>query len=56
MRTYLKSIVALVLIVSALIIVPPRVWVKNKTAKVIYNGQLSEKVKLFHGKDGRLLF
>jgi hypothetical protein len=56
MRIYVKSIVALLLIVSALIIVRPRVWVKNKTAKVIYKGQLSEKVKLFHGSDGRVLF
>lgn len=34
----------------------PRLWVKNKTAKVIVDGRLSENVKLFHGSDGRLLF
>jgi hypothetical protein len=56
LRAILKLILALLLIVSALIIVPPRVWVKNKTAKVIYNGQLSEKIKLFHGNHGRVLF
>jgi hypothetical protein len=55
-RTLIKSIVVILLIVSALIIVPPRVWVKNKKAKLTYNGRISEDLKLFHGSDGRVLF
>jgi hypothetical protein len=56
MRTFIKSSVVLLLLVSALIIVPPRVWVKNKKAKLTYNGHISEELKLFHGNNGRLLF
>jgi hypothetical protein len=55
-RAILKLIVSLLLIVSALIIVPPRVWVKNKKAKLTYNGHISEKIKLFHGQNGMILF
>lgn len=56
MRTFIKSILFVLLIVSALIIVPPRVWVKNKKAKLTYNGHISEKIKLFHGHNGMILF
>jgi hypothetical protein len=55
-RTFIKSIVVILLIVSALIIVPPRVWVKNKKAKLTYDGRISENLKLFHGSDGRVMF
>jgi len=49
-------IMLLVVAVGAFIILRPRLWVKNKTAKVIVDGRLSEDVKLFHGSDERLLF
>lgn len=49
-------IVLLIVAVGAFIILRPRLWVKNKTAKVIVDGKLSEDVKLFHGSDDRLLF
>ncbi|MCU1311560.1 MAG: hypothetical protein JWO20_2685 [Candidatus Angelobacter sp.] len=55
-RTFIKSIVVILLLVSALIIVPPRVWVKNKKAKLTYDGRISESLKLFHGSDGRVMF
>jgi hypothetical protein len=55
-RKALKLIVPLLLIVSALIIVPPRVWVKNKKAKLTFNGRISENLRLFHGSNGRVLF
>jgi hypothetical protein len=55
-RKNLKYVVPLLLLVSALIIVPPRVWVKNKKAKLTYNGRISENLKLFHGSDGRVMF
>jgi hypothetical protein len=56
LRTLVKSTVVVLLIVSALIIVPPRLWVKNKKAKLTYNGHISEKIKLFHGQNGMILF
>ena len=37
-------------------IVAPRVWVKNKKASLVYNGHISEQIRLFHGSNGRLLF
>ena len=56
-RRKLFAVFALViLLVGTFIILRPRLWVKNKTAKVIVDGQLSENVKLYHGSDGRLLF
>jgi len=55
-RKTLKFVVPFLLLVSALIIVPPRVWVKNKKAKLTYNGHISEKIKLFHDQNGLILF
>jgi hypothetical protein len=56
-RRKLFAIIALVMLsVGGFIILRPRLWVKNKTAKVIVDGRLSEDVKLFHGSDDRLLF
>jgi hypothetical protein len=46
----------LIVLVVAFILLRPRLWVKNKTARVIVDGRLSEDVKLFHGSDGRVLF
>src|ERR1041385_3618783 len=46
----------LIVAIGAFILLRPRLWVKNKTAKVIVDGRLSEDVKLFHGSDGRVLF
>ena len=46
----------LLVLIGAFIILRPRLWVKNKTAKVIVDGRLSEDVRLFHGSDSRLLF
>ena len=51
-----KIAAAVMLIVSAVMIVAPRLWVKNKKALLTYNGHLSEKIKLFHGRNGALLF
>jgi hypothetical protein len=53
-RTAIKISATVLLIAAALMIVAPRVWVKNKKARLIYNGRISEKVKLFHGTANRL--
>jgi hypothetical protein len=50
------AIILLIVAIGAFIILRPRLWVKNKTAKVIVDGRLSEDVKLFHGSRDRLLF
>ncbi|MCU1287269.1 MAG: hypothetical protein JWO13_3619 [Acidobacteriales bacterium] len=52
----IKLLIALALIVSVLMIVAPRLWVKNKKSLLTYNGHISEQIKLFHGKNGALLF
>jgi hypothetical protein len=55
-RKVLAVLALVVVLISAFIILRPRLWVKNKTAKVIVDGRLSEDVKLYHGSDDRLLF
>ena len=55
-RRIFAVVAVLLVLAGAFIILRPRLWVKNKTAKVIVDGRLSEDVKLFHGSDGRLLF
>jgi hypothetical protein len=55
-RRIIAFLAMLIVLVGAFILLRPRLWVKNKTAKVIVDGRLSEDVKLFHGSDGRLLF
>jgi len=55
-RRLITIVTLLVVLAGAFIIVRPRLWVKNKTAKVIFDGKLSEDVKLYHGSDDRLLF
>jgi hypothetical protein len=55
-RGILAAIAVLIVIVGAFILLRPHLWVKNKTAKVIVDGRLSEDVKLYHGSDGRILF
>src|SRR3989442_434495 len=56
LRTFIKSIVLVALIISALMIVAPRLWVKNKKSLLTYNGRISEQIKLFHGRNGAVLF
>ena len=55
-RRMFAFVAVLMVLAGAFIILRPRLWVKNKTAKVIVDGRLSEDVKLYHGSDGRLLF
>jgi hypothetical protein len=55
-RRIIAFLAMLIVLIGAFILLRPRLWVKNKTAKVIVDGRLSEDVKLFHGSDDRLLF
>ena len=52
----LTIVAILAVVIVGFMILRPRLWVKNKTAKLIVDGRLSEDVKLFHGSDDRLLF
>lgn len=56
MKRFVTIAAVVIVLIGAFIILRPRLWVKNKTAKVIVDGRLSEDVKLFHGSDSRLLF
>lgn len=55
MRKVLKIVVPVLLVAALLMIVAPRIWVKNKKARLIYQGHAQEGFLLFHGSGGRLL-
>ena len=55
MRKTLKIVVPVLLLAAALMIVAPRIWVKNKKARLIYKGQATDDFLLFHGSAGRML-
>jgi len=48
-RKWIKWALALLVIVAALMILAPRVWVKNKRATVIVNGTKASGFSLYHG-------
>lgn len=54
-----RKITVLVLMVAAAVclamIVPTRLWVKNKRAFMVYGGRESRELRLFHGGSGRML-
>lgn len=55
LRKLLKIVVPVLLVAATLMIVAPRIWVKNKKARLIYRGQATDDFLLFHGSGGRLL-
>ena len=55
MRKSLKIVVPLALLAALVIIVAPRIWVKNKHARLIYGGHSTERFTLYHGSGGRML-
>lgn len=55
MRKLLKIVVPVLLLAAVLMIVAPRIWVKNKKSRLIYQGRTFENALLFHGSRGRLL-
>ncbi len=55
MRKAMKIVVPVLLVAATLMIVAPRIWVKNKNARLIYQGHATDDFLLFHGSGGRLL-
>jgi len=55
LRRALKILAPVLLVAVLLMIVAPRIWVKNKNARLIYKGHTQEDFLLFHGSGGRLL-
>jgi hypothetical protein len=54
-RKALKIVVPVLLVAAVVMIVAPRIWVKNKKARLIYAGQATDSFLLYHGSAGRLL-
>ena len=54
-RKILKIVVPVLLLAATLMIVAPRIWVKNKQARLIYQGHAMDDFRVFHGSAGRLL-
>ena len=55
MRKALKIVIPVLLLAALVMIVAPRIWVKNKKARLIYHGRSTEDFLLFHGSGGRML-
>lgn len=55
MRKAVKIVVPITLLATILMIVAPRIWVKNKQARLIYHGHATDSFRLYHGSSGRLL-
>ncbi|MEO5936298.1 MAG: hypothetical protein ABIP81_03710 [Terriglobales bacterium] len=51
----MKIVVPVLLVAAVLMIAAPRTWVKNKKARLIYQGHAQDSFLLFHGSGGRLL-
>jgi hypothetical protein len=54
-RKAVKIVVPIVVLAAILMIVAPRIWVKNKQARLIYHGRATDSFRLYHGSSGRLL-
>jgi hypothetical protein len=48
-------VVPVLLVAAVLMIAAPRIWVKNKKARLIYQGRSTDDFLLFHGSGGRML-
>jgi hypothetical protein len=55
MRKVLTFVIAAVVIVAVVMIAMPRVWVKNKTARLVQDGKVSDSFRLYFGSDARIL-
>ncbi|HUR36745.1 MAG TPA: hypothetical protein VM009_02935 [Terriglobales bacterium] len=55
LRKVLKIVVPVLLLAALVMIVAPRIWVKNKKARLIYAGHATDSFLLYHGSGGRLL-
>ena len=55
MKKALLGVAAAAMLVVAVGLLLSHVWVRNKTARMIYDGHVSDQVKLYVGTRGRLL-
>ena len=55
MRRALKFVVPVLLVAAVMMIAAPRIWVKNKKTRLIYQGRATDDFLLFHGSAGRML-
>lgn len=55
MRKLVKIVVPVLLLAAVVMIVAPRIWVKNKKSRLMYQGRTFENALLYHGSGGRLL-
>ena len=55
MRKLLTLIIGVVLVVAVVMIAMPRVWVKNKTARLVQDGSVTDNFRLYFGNEGRIL-
>ena len=55
MKKTLPWLLGLAVLVAGLVQIPDHLWVRNKTARMVYDGHVSDHIKLFAGTNGRLL-
>jgi hypothetical protein len=55
MRRLITLFIGALLVVAVVMIAAPRVWVKNKTARYVQDGKVSDSFRLYFGSDGRIL-
>ncbi len=55
MKTWGKVAAVVLALAVLLMILLPRLWVKNSRARLVYGGKVSEKVRLYHGAGGRMM-
>jgi hypothetical protein len=55
MRKLLSLSISVVVIVAVVMIAMPRVWVKNKTARLVQDGKVTDSFRLYFGSGGRIL-
>jgi hypothetical protein len=55
MRTWAKLAAALLVIATIVMILAPRLWVKNSNSHLVVDGRVSGDFKLYFGPNGKLL-
>ena len=55
MRTVIKVAAFFAVLTMLVFFLIPRMWVKSKYPRLIYDGHVSEHIKLYHGSGGKLL-
>ncbi len=55
MRKLFTLVVGVMLVMAVVMIAMPRVWVKNKTARLVQDGKVIDNFRLYFGSEGRIL-